>query len=681
MAVVSVILAHIALYQASGRGHITGGFIGVDVFFVLSGYLITQLLLREADRAKRVSIRGFYARRARRILPAATVVLVAVVAYSAWRLPDVQRSQFSSDAGWSATFLANWHFASAGVDYFDTSTLSPLQHFWSLAVEEQFYIIWPLLIGLLAPRMRRAWLGGVVGLICLASLGWSIYVTSYAGLISEHEAYFSSFARAYELGIGALVAVTMPQLSSSLARTALAVLGLGTIVAGVVLLPANAPFPGWQALIPCVGTAALLIAGEGGVTIVGRALSLAPMRFLGNISYSAYLWHFPIIVLAGTLFPHDWSLRRLVVVELLVMLILSTISYYVIESPWRSGKLGNLIRNNRALVLWPLALVMVFGTIAGGSSYAAHRQAERARDDARWFAQTQLPLSATGLHGTPLQQVQQQLTASIELANAGAPFTPDLHMKDISDMQPGPGYMCFAQNGESQLPTPCIYGDKAASRVVALVGDSHAGMLIPALDKFGQREHFKVVMYQKLGCGPYDVEQYNGTYRQQCDEFRVWTMNQLRNDKPDVVVVFGQAYLDIHPATGQTLASAWQAGVDSAVKRFRSVGARVLVVGDVPARGSLPATCIETHRRARDCMIAPTSAQSTVNSITKNGALKGGADYVAMQPFVCVADKCPLIVGQRVLYWDVSHLTRAWIDHVTPAIEEVFAPYLLPHQG
>jgi peptidoglycan/LPS O-acetylase OafA/YrhL len=681
IAVLAVIASHIALYQGGHPRLGVGGFIGVDVFFVLSGYLITSLLLRESMRTGRVSIPHFYARRARRILPAATVVLFVVVAVSALNLTEVERSQYSQDAAWSVAFLANWHFASAGVNYFDTSLLSPLQHFWSLAVEEQFYLVWPVLIGLLAPRLRRASLGAVVTAICAASLAWSIFATSLDGPLATHEAYFSSFARAYELGIGSMAAIFLARTRSTRWRAVVGASSLLVILACIVLMPADAPFPGWQALIPCLAAALLIVVGQGNdPTLVQKLLSVHPLRFIGNISYSAYLWHFPIIVLAPRLFPDRWNLAVLISIELVVTLSLSTISYYVIEQPFHRDRVPLIRSRSRALILWPLALVIVFGAISAGGAYAAHERALQAQAAADWARQhTKQPKIST--LPAPLNAsaaVSLELEQALALADEGAPFPASVNLRQIEGMQPGRGYMCFSGDGGLRPPRPCIYGDQAATWVVALVGDSHAGMLIPFLDAMGKRDHFKVVMYQKLGCAPYYVEQRAGPLGDECDNFRAWTLRKLQLDRPNVVVLYGRGFLYDNPRAGQTVAGVWRSGEISAVRAFKRLGARIVLVGDVPDRGGNPAICIEGNVHQSSCVVTPSSPESQSNLVTEAVARLEHAAFLPLQPFVCRGGRCPLVVGDRILYWDDSHLSRAWIDHISPALRQKFAPLIEP---
>ncbi len=349
----------------AGAGSVAGGFVGVDVFFVLSGFLITSLLAREVAAHGRVSITGFYARRARRILPAATVVLLAVLAWSARHLAPVQVADVGEDARWSAFFAANLHFARAGRDYFDDGTaVSPFQHYWSLAVEEQFYLVWPLLLGvvvLAGGRLTRH-VVPLLAVACLASAAWWVHL----GVLDPQRAYFSSAARAWELGLGALLALLAPRLVrlSVRTRTSLGAAGLTAVLAAAVSLGTTGTGATWRIPLAVLGTAAIVAAGTGGDArgAVHGLLTARPMTWLGDRSYSLYLWHWPVLVLGaahGTL------------VLLAVVTVLTLASYHLVEQPFRRGRLVG--RGARALVMWPAALAMVLGRHHGGRGARGRR--------------------------------------------------------------------------------------------------------------------------------------------------------------------------------------------------------------------------------------------------------------------------------------------------------------------
>lgn len=335
VAVAMVVIAH------AGSAVLKGGFVGVDVFFVLSGFLITSLLLKEYDLAGRVSLAAFYGRRVRRLLPASTLVLVATLLLSARYLGPNRSIHVAGDAQWSTLFASNWRFIQEGTDYLRSRLApSPLQHFWSLAVEEQFYAVWPVSIALVALVGKgvplRQKLGFVLCIVIVASLSWSIYQTPRNGTV----AYFSPLTRAWELAIGALIAVVNIPILLRLPRRigqVISPLGLVCILASGLLFDTETQFPGYIVALPVVGTA-LLIAGG---TIAPRAgaevlLKWRPLQWLGKLSYSLYLWHWPVLTVA-----QQYAVRRLFPAEAtllcLLSLALSAATYWFVENPVRNS--------------------------------------------------------------------------------------------------------------------------------------------------------------------------------------------------------------------------------------------------------------------------------------------------------------------------------------------------------
>jgi peptidoglycan/LPS O-acetylase OafA/YrhL len=329
VAVLLVVLYH------SGVSWLPGGFVGVDVFFVISGFLITGLLLREHEKRGRISIPGFYARRSRRILPAAMVVVIATILVAHHYLNFLSYGTNSNDALFASLFAANIHFANAGTDYLNLGgPPPPLLHFWSLAVEEQFYLVWPtvvLVLGLLFRRwpLRYTVLAGAVA-ATVGSFMWSVHAVN----VNAAWAFFSPFTRAWELGIGAVAACVVAY-AGRLNKWAGVVLAWGGIVAiGLSAHYASGNFPGPNALLPVLGTVAVIIGGASGIG-AGHLLGFHPVRAVGRVSYGWYLLHYPpMILLAGSYWQGPLPVHERLLISL-VTLAIAVVMYFVLEKPIR----------------------------------------------------------------------------------------------------------------------------------------------------------------------------------------------------------------------------------------------------------------------------------------------------------------------------------------------------------
>jgi peptidoglycan/LPS O-acetylase OafA/YrhL len=343
--------------------HPVGGFLGVDVFFVISGNLITGLLLREQGRTHRISLLDFYARRARRILPLALLVLAVTTALARLQLNVTRAHDTGVDALWALAFGSNVHFSHIGTDYFQQDRpASPIQHFWSLAVEEQFYVVWPavLIVSYLLLRRSRT---VVLLVLTAASFLWCLHATA----TSPTSAYFSTPARAWELGGGALLA-SIPDLLTRLtprSRGLAGWCGTGLLLVCVLTIGTDG-FPGNYAALPVLATALMLLSGEGRTPGwgIGRGLALAPVVYLGDLSYSLYLWHWPILVL-GNAFVGDSLTDRLAI--LATTLAVSAASFHLLERPVLASdwllRRRKPASSKRGLAIMVALLVAAVGTI------------------------------------------------------------------------------------------------------------------------------------------------------------------------------------------------------------------------------------------------------------------------------------------------------------------------------
>jgi peptidoglycan/LPS O-acetylase OafA/YrhL len=669
LAVGLVILDH------AGVPWLQGGFVGVDVFFVISGFLISSLLLHEATTAGRVRIGHFYARRARRILPAATLVLVATSTFAALELSVTRVQEIVQDVRWSAFFAANIHFSRLGTDYFEQDRAdSPVQHFWSLAVEEQFYVFWPvllLLVCLLVQRRQLRAVTALVGFAWIASLAWSIALTS----TSSTEAYFSSATRVWELATGALLALAGPvllQLTRG-ARLVLTVGGLGAIAVAAIRYDASTLFPGWRALLPVLGTAAVLAAGARGALGPARVLTLRPVRYVGDISYSLYLWHWPVLVLGA---EYVGASRSPVETFLLVAgaALLSVLSYHVVENPFRHGG-GWALRGKRALALWPVALAMVLATSGYAAAYSTNAfEARVAGPTSASPAADQSPdgspgVSAGGKEGKPRQPpIRTRLSAALEQVDANEPIPfPLVNLETLERDAWHVAFHCYSSWGQGGHPL-CPLGDTKAKRTVVVYGDSHAGMWLTALHRIGAQAGYRMIPLVKVGCGPFDVEQWHRHKPfPDCPPYRDWALKQIKRIKPDVILLGYRGLAGVHPPANQSAGEAWSAGVSTSLRRLSALAPRVLVMSDVATLDFQPGDCLtDPDSTLASCVGREHSVVHRANRITRRAARPLGVRFVDTTGLVCLRNRCPVVVDHVVVFRDASHLSVTWMKRIAP---------------
>ena len=679
VAVVLVIVDH------AGAEWLTGGFIGVDVFFVISGYLITRLLVREAMASGRISIGDFYARRARRILPAATLVIVVTMAYAAHQLALTRVQQLREDAMWSAFFAANVHFARLDTDYFARGREpSAFQHVWSLAVEEQFYLVWPLLLASVLVVVARA--GGsaaartraltmVLVVVVLASSVWSLLQTH----ASPATAFYSSPARAWELAVGSLVAVQEARTArlGRWSRRWLGAAGLVAVAAAAVGYGPGSAFPGWRALLPVLGAAALVVAGSAGFTGPTRLLALPPLTWLGDISYSLYLWHWPILVL-GPSHLVGLGAATSTAVLLGVTLLAAVTTYHLVENPLRRSR--TLRRGRRSLVLWPAAVGLSLVSVVVAERQSAQLLAERIAGPS--IEQGPASLSPPGeptesgrpdrrdgrtgpSPAAPGPTLGQRVAEALRAADAESrvPF-PLANLPEAPDevfWRLGPDCVVDAAETSSRV---CSVGARRSRRVVVALGDSQMGQWMPAIDELGRSEGFRVLPLVKFGCPPFDVPVVDGSgaHYWQCDEFRQWAADYIAERRPDLVIIGSEATsYRLRPAPGLTTSQTWASGVRRLVERMQRVGARVAVLADTPDLAFDPEECLTSPGSTlKSCVGRPHEGLLAANAVTRQTVVEAGAAYVDVVSLLCLRGRCPLVVDRTMTFMDYSHVSAAW---------------------
>ncbi|OBA79714.1 acyltransferase [Mycobacterium sp. 1164966.3] len=675
VAVVAVVMYHV------GIPGVPGGYIGVDVFFVISGFLITGLLWREVTSTDTVRLGRFYAARARRLLPAAATVGVVTAVTAAAVLPPLQARSVLMDGIASALYVGNYRFAAQGRDYLGSGLPSPFLHYWSLGVEEQFYLVWPALIlgtAWLARRFGRekAPYALVLGLIAVTSLAAAMLWTRTA----PSWAFFSLPTRAWELAAGGLVALTirqwrrLPLLSAAVIGWG----GLALILLTCTQLGRNTPFPGVAALLPALGTALLIGGGcvTGGMG-VGRLLCKPSMRAVGRVSYSWYLWHWPVLLLMPPLLgtPANLPVRLTAIV---ISAGLAVLTMHLVENPGRYA--AALRRSARASLAVAAAasataacacvlLLAVVPVPVGRGPAAAAASITALAPTADPHAVAPVSPEEAAVRSA-FAQARQALSAAAGLRAVPSNLEPSL------DRAPSDKAAVFVngclRSWRDVGQNECATGDTASPATVALIGDSHAAMWDPALQQLAEQRHWRLETMTKVTCPMQDlhiVSPYLGREYTECEQWRGQIMARLTAEHPRLVVLsmsrryrrdFGFAAYD----------PAWSDSLNRTVAELRSLGATVLVLGPVAdPQGSVP-TCLSAHLDDAAACAAARSAAVNGDGIAaeQTATTTAGGHYADLTDLFCTADRCPVIVGNTLVFRDDNHVTTQYAQLLAPVI-------------
>jgi peptidoglycan/LPS O-acetylase OafA/YrhL len=651
LAVLAVIANHLA-------GWPRGSFDGVDVFFVISGYLITGILLREFESRETISFRRFYARRIKRILPVGLFVIGATLCATRV-LAGIDRYHFAAkDAIAAVLFAANWRFAHTGVNYFNQALPpSPLQHYWSLSVEEQFYFVWPwlmlglLLIGFRLRFWRREHARLVAGVAIALISGVSLWFAFAQTASNPTVAYFSTFDRAWELGLGALIAIAAQPLGRCDPRLRLlvALVGLIGVLVSLFVVRSSPGFPAPWALLPTLSTAAVLGAGAGLQSRSLLALTNPVSQYLGNISYSLYLWHFPVVVLIVAVFARYSAAYW--VIGLALIFGLSAASFHLLEDPARRGtwfrqRPGRLPMP--ALGWLKYAIACAATALIAGAGLLVVRATEP----------TRLVLPAPVLIG----HTQDDPADCV----GGAALDPRHHCARLNTghrVAPLPGqlpddtggaYACYAYL--RQPMHPCLYGSTRPDATrVALIGDSHAAALLAMLEPQLDAVNWRVTVFVGQTCGWLPP-----ALSPSCPGLRLIQRDLLHGHYAIVIATELRQYTS---PVAQHLA---------AMRPVAATGARIVVVEDDPGVSAASTACVGrvTYSATGDCGTSANFAYQDPDRLAQAAERIPGAVVIPTRQYYCRGDFCPATIGNVIVYRDTA-------AHVTASYARTLSPYLV----
>ena len=583
----------------------SGGFIGVDIFYVISGYLITGLLLREVEKSGRISFVKFFARRIKRLLPSSFLVLFTTAIASFFIMPSSARSTLGRDVVAGALYISNYLFAYWQNDYQNLgATPSPIIHFWSLAVEEQFYLIWPFLLVAALKLGGRKLLFRVIAGITFASFAFSLYLTAHSPIWS----FYSLPTRAWELGIGALIlwrpsTVRLPKIVPYF------------FVAAILLTSftynSGTPFPGWAAIPPVLGCAGLIRYVSQLPSGITFPLRNPFTQWLGAISYPAYLWHWPVLILAPQWLGHPLSVPQRFL-GIAVTLILADLTHRFVENPLR-------------LVMVKPKLVFIFALL--------------------------LTISSASLGSAIAASTPKEISSGFSLAEVTR--KPAI-------------YADGCQLDKNQVRSgPCLYGDLTGSKTVVLFGDSHAAQWFPTLDLIAKAEHWKLLVLTKSSCPAVTVTLPDiGAFRNaQCATWRENSFQRITALKPWAVITSNFAHYS-PPTSISVFTVWWKNGYLTTMHRLNTLvdsHGFAIALDDTPLPKEDIPSCLSASKAA-SCLAIPSPPVFVTEKVL----------HVNSTSWFCDSGKCPAIRSGIVVYRDTTHISVDYAIHLVPDLTASF---------
>lgn len=645
---------------------VRGGYVGVDVFFVISGFLITGQLVREVSHRGRVHFSEFYLKRIRRLLPPAAIVVISTMLVARRWAPPLQVTPWSWDAIYTAFYGINYRLAALGVNYQNADgQVSPFQHYWSLAVEEQYYIIWPVLITVIVLLSgRRRWLR-VLPAVLVAAVVVSLFTSTQLLHTNAPLAYFSMQSRAWELGVGALLALGAGRFARLKLGPAglLSYLGVVLIVGSAVWFTDQTAFPGLPATVPVAGAALVILAGCHPVAAGAERTLLRwrPMQGVGRVSYSWYLWHWPMVVMLPLIAPNytfGW-VRNL---EAMVLALwLATLTYFLVEAAtlrsafrklfWAAGGLVT----SAAMIGAALAVVATMPTLVGTGAAESAVTTDRSAD------------------ASYVQRVADQIERSSAIRAAPKNLTPDL----VSASHDYPETSIHGECRTNYLVVDqgdCVSGDPAGTKTMVLVGDSQAEQWEPAFATAGSREHWKVITWAKSACPFANLSIFNpqlGRQYTECDQWRAKTMARILALKPDLVVmgqsdsVIGKAFSD----------QQWADATVQSAQTFTKARIPVTYMLDsVYPLHDVP-QCVTQHLGdVRQCMAhGRVDWVERRHDVVAHTLSNARVPVVEPEPWQCANGQCPVIVGNILVYRDSRLMSASYSRWLAPLVQPLLA--------
>lgn len=646
IAVLAVVISHSKLGLESG-------FIGVDIFFVISGFLITSHLYKEAVQTNTISLKAFYARRIIRILPASIVVILLTILSSYFWLSPLQFLNYVMDGLWSTFSAMNYRLIGTSTDYFNSATIpSPLQHYWSLAIEEQFYLILPLFLLILTKlfskkKYFKSLLSVLFSVIILVSLYFSYTVTKSEQTI----AYFALHTRVWELAVGSLLAINInffgnikPKISGAFSW-----LGILGLLAGFVLINQKTPFPDIWALIPVISTA-LIIAMNTNYNKFGSEVILGSKVFqwIGKISYSWYLVHFPLFIILLEYQEKTSFDDRLGTT--LVSFIFANVLYFLVEVPTRFNPIFK--DNIKNIYLFGLLLILICSGILG---YLLYQKNTPPSNSPAVVIDSEVELAKNIKKSSELSIIPTDLVVPLS--------------QSINDKYDG----CISYKTQ-KIPdetTTCTLGNLESTKIMVLLGDSHAHQWTKTFENIAQKNNYKLITYTKSGCPISDItvnyDKDKNEY-EQCYSWRNEAMSRIEQLKPDIIINTSLAYKSSNAKSYTEF-----------IQKLKSYSKNVVILSDTPhPLYNIPECLQKNQKKVFKCDFDQTNATFEIEErVIELGIAKNlGALVIETGDWFCINKICPPIINKIIVYHDRSHISKAYSDFLTKYMEVKIASVL-----
>ena len=642
LAVLMVVTYHIWFGRVSG---------GVDIFLLISAFLLTLSFVRKLEAGRALDLGRYWLHMFKRLLPAVVVVLLGILAATALFVPRSRWSEILSQTWSSLFYFQNWALAANSVDYYatDQSIASPLQHFWSLSVQGQVFILWPLLFALAAViakaakiRIRRAVLL-VFGSVFVASLTFSIYET----YTNQVHAYFDTRTRLWEFAFGTLLVLALPYLKlPQPVRVAAGWIGLAAMLSGGFILDVQGQFPGYVALWPLVAAALIILAGQTESPFgADRLLTWKPLIRLGDMSYALYLWHWPVLIIYLI-----WRGREEVgpvggTAIIALSLVLAYLTTRFVERPLRSLAWAEK-KKRRAAVVIAICVVLVATPVAawqGGLKLQADR------------------LAADAVRNNPGAAVL--LPGYVDESDPGAPIIPLL-----SSLAQEWGNLDSDCSALEDGPTNALLGDCSTTlstsydKTILVLGDSHSQQWLNPLKRIGQDNGYRIITTLKGGCKFGDPSAGQG---QECAAFNAAALDYALELNPDLVFVVGT---DAHPTEPN---DPIVPGLADAAERLYEAGVQVAAVRDNPRFEFNMVSCVETYGPdADECRVPVDQKLSGPVELRRQFDSVPEISLIDMTDFICPDGTCRPVVGNALVYMDHNHLTSTYAESMSSVLQE-----------